>query len=167
MSKGPSAAGARALFHRRSRSRQTAKEAEWAYALAVARGCHRAECILDAHNAQGNTSAVAIRLQRVPTPDANSDLYVFENSRIPGEYKIGKSTEVRQRARGLQRSQSFYIHSVASFEGKVHLEQEVRHMLAHCLLPREVAPGREWHACSLQTALGAIGQAIDSEKALQ
>ena len=102
-----------------------------------------------------------------PSPPANSDLCVFENSRIPGEYKIGTSTEVRQRARGLQRSQSFYIHSVASFEGKGHLEQKVRHMLAHCLLPREVAPGREWHACSLQTALGAIGQAIDSEKALQ
>ena len=101
-----------------------------------------------------------------PPPDENSDLYVFKNNRIPGEYKIGRSTEVWQRARGLQRSQIFYIHSVASFQGKGHLEQTVRRMLTHCLLPREVAPGREWHACSLQTALGAIGQAIDNEKAL-
>ncbi len=68
---------------------------------------------------------------------------------------------------GLQRSQSFYIRSVASFEGKGHLEPKVRQMLSHCALPRDVASGREWHACSLQTALGAIGQAIDSEKALQ
>ena len=40
-------------------------------------------------------------------------------------------------------------------------------MLAHCLLPREVAAGTEWHACSLQMALAAIGQAIDSENAQQ
>ena len=46
-----------------------------------------------------------------PPPNANMDLYVFENSRTPGEYKIGKSTEVRQRARGLQRSQSFSIYT--------------------------------------------------------
>ena len=91
---------------------------------------------------------------------------MFENSRIQGEYKIGRSTEVWQRARGLRRSQSFYIHSVASFQGKGHLEQTVRRMLSHCLLSREVAPGREWHACSLQTALGATGQAIDNEAAL-
>ncbi len=37
---------------------------------------------------------------------------------------------------------------------------------AGALSPPYVAPGREWHACSLQTALGAIGQAIDNEKAL-
>ncbi len=97
-------------------------------------------------------------------PNATTDLYVFENSRLPGENKIGRSTGVRQRAQGLQRSQSFYIRSVASFEGKGHLEQKVRQMLAHCVLPREVAPGREWHACSLQSASGTIGQAIDSEE---
>ena len=44
---------------------------------------------------------------------------------------------------------------------------KVRQMLAHCLLSPEVAKGGEWHACSLQTALAAIGQAIDSEKAQQ
>ena len=40
-------------------------------------------------------------------------------------------------------------------------------MLAYCLLPVEVAKGREWHACSLQMALGAIGHAIDGENAQQ
>ena len=39
----------------------------------------------------------------------------------------------------------------------------MRETLAYCLLPIEVAKGREWHACSLQPALAAIGQAIDSE----
>ena len=94
-------------------------------------------------------------------------LYLFENTRLPGEYKIGRSADVGARAQALQQSQSFYVRNVASFEGMGHLEGKVRRMLAHCLLPREVAPGREWHACSLQTALGTIGQAIDSEKAQQ
>ena len=71
------------------------------------------------------------------------------------------------RAQALQQSQSFYVRNVASFEGMGNLEGKLKRMLAHCLLPREVAPGREWHACSLQTALGAIAQAIDSEKAQQ
>ncbi len=71
------------------------------------------------------------------------------------------------RAQALQQSQSFYVQKVAWFENQGHLEGKVREMLASCLLPREVAPGREWHACSLQTALAAIGQAIDDEKAQQ
>ena len=54
---------------------------------------------------------------------------------------------------------------VAVFEGKGHLEDKVREMLAYCLLPREVAAGTEWHACSLPTALAAIGHAIESEEA--
>ena len=53
------------------------------------------------------------------------------------------------------------------FENQGHLDGKVRKMLAYCLLPREVAPGREWHACSLLTALAPIGQAIDDEKAQQ
>ena len=41
----------------------------------------------------------------------------------------------------------------------------MREMLAYCLLPREVAAGTEWHTCSLQTALAAIGQAIENDNA--
>ena len=92
------------------------------------------------------------------------DLYVFKNSRLP-EYKIGRSSDIAARSHALQKSQNFYIQRVAILEGKGHLEDKVRQMLAHCLLPREVAAGTEWHACSLQTALAAIGQAIDSENA--
>ena len=94
-------------------------------------------------------------------------LYVFENVRLPGEYKIGRTADVEVRAQALQQSQSIYVRNVASFDGKGHLEGKVRKMLAYCLLPREVAPGREWHACPLQTALGAIGPAVDDEKAQQ
>ena len=94
------------------------------------------------------------------------DLYVFKNSRLP-EYKIGRSSDIAARSHGLQKSQNFYIQKVAIFEGEGHLEDTVREMLAYCLLPREVAAGTEWHACSLQTALAAIGHAIDSENAQQ
>ena len=65
----------------------------------------------------------------------------------------------------MEASQNFYMLRVAIFEGKGHLEDTVREMLAYCLLPREVGSGREWHTCSLQTALAAIGHAIDSENA--
>ena len=53
------------------------------------------------------------------------------------EYKIGRSSDIAARSDALQKS------------------------------PVEVAKGREWHACSLQTALAAIGHAIDSENAQQ
>ncbi len=92
------------------------------------------------------------------------DLYVFKNSRLP-EYKIGRSSDVAARRDALQKSQNFYIQKVAIFEGRGHLEDKVRVMLAYCILPVEVAKGREWHACSLQTALAAIGHAIDGESA--
>ena len=94
------------------------------------------------------------------------DLYVFKNSRLP-EYKIGRSSDIAARSDALQKSQNFYIQKVAIFEGKGHLEDTVRAMLTYCLLPVEVAKGREWHACSLQTALAAIGHAIDGENAQQ
>ena len=81
------------------------------------------------------------------------DLYVFKNSRLP-EYKIGRSSDIAARCQALQRSQNFYTQRVATFEGKGHLEDTVREMLAYCLLPREVAAGTEWHTCSLQTEIG-------------
>ena len=92
------------------------------------------------------------------------DLYVFKNSRLP-EYKIGRSGDTAARSNGMEASQNFYMLRVAIFEGKGHLEDTVREMLAYCLLSREVAAGTEWHACSLQTALAAIGQAIENDNA--
>ena len=64
----------------------------------------------------------------------------------------------------LQSSQNFYLQTVAVFEGKGYLENKISTVLAYCLLPPEVAASKEWHACSLQTALAAIGQAIESEQ---
>ena len=90
-------------------------------------------------------------------------LYVFKNSRLP-EYKIGRSSNTTARSHQLQSSQNFYMETVAVFENRGYLEGKVRTMLAYCLLPPEVAAGKEWHACSLQTALAAIGQAIESDQ---
>ena len=90
------------------------------------------------------------------------DLYVFKNSRLP-DFKIGRSSDIAARSQALQKSQNFHIQRIATFEGKGHLEDAVRKRLAYCLLPKEVAAGTEWHTCSLQTALAAIGQAIDEE----
>ena len=67
----------------------------------------------------------------------------------------------------MEASQNFYILKVAIFPGKGNLEDTVREMLRYCLLSREVAAGEEWHTCSLQTALAAIGQAIDNDNAGQ
>ena len=92
------------------------------------------------------------------------DLYVFKNSRLP-EYKIGRSGDPPARSNGMEASQNFYMLRVAIFEGKGHLEDTVREMLAYCLLSREVGRGTEWHTCSLPTALAAIGNAIENENA--
>ena len=92
------------------------------------------------------------------------DLYVLKNSRLP-EYKIGCSGDIDARSNGLQKSQNFYILKVAIFPGKGYLEDTVRDMLRYCLLSREVAAGEEWHTCSLQVALAAIGQAIENDNA--
>ena len=91
------------------------------------------------------------------------DLYIFKNSRLP-EYKIGRSSNTMARIHHLQQSQNFYMKTITVFEGKGYLEHKVRTMLAYCLLPPEVAAGKEWHACSLQTALAAVGQAIESDQ---
>ena len=91
------------------------------------------------------------------------DLYVFKNFRLL-EYKIARSSDTMARTHHLQQSQNFDMQTIAVFEGKGYLENKVRTMLAYCLLPPEVAAGKEWHARSLQTALGAFGQAIESEQ---
>ena len=96
-------------------------------------------------------------------PSRGEHLYIFKNSRLP-EYKIGRSSNTLTRSHQLQTAQNFYIQTVAVFENKGYLEGKVRTMLAYCLLPSEVAAGKEWHACSLQTAMAAIGQAIESDK---
>ena len=89
-----------------------------------------------------------------------SDLYVMQNSRIPGELKIGRSQDVEARRHSLQRSQNFRMLVLAVFPQAGHMERSVHEMLAYCRVPEEVAAGREWFCCSPQTAFSAIGQAL-------
>ena len=92
------------------------------------------------------------------------DLYVFKNSRLP-DYKIGCSGNIDARSNSMDVSQNFYMLQVAIFPGKGYLEDTVRDMLRYCILSREVGRGMEWHTCSLQTVLSAIGQAIENDNA--
>ena len=131
----------------------------------------RSACGIAADRARrwGTTRRGARLRPREPTKSrhgSEAEGYVFKNSRLP-EYKIERSSDIAARSHGLQKSQNFYRQKVAIFEGEGHLEDTVREMLAYCLLSREVAAGTEGHACWLQTALAAIGHAIDSQNAQQ
>ena len=88
-------------------------------------------------------------------------LYVMQNSRIPGELKIGRtSRSVASRAQDLCASQNFRIDPVCSFHGFGHIELRVHEILK----TRRVTEGsgREWFKVSLQEAVAAIMAAMIS-----
>ena len=87
------------------------------------------------------------------------DLYMMQNSRIPGELKIGRSQDVEARRRSLQRSQNYRMLVLAVFPQAGNIEGCVHEMLSYCRVTEEAA-GREWFRCSPQTAFSAIGQAL-------
>ena len=94
--------------------------------------------------------------------ESYTDLYVMQNSRIPGEVKIGKSSNPENRKKSLQASQNFRINLLAAFPDAGHIETRVHAMLAYCRVLD--VPGREWFACSAQTAFAAIGNALAEQK---
>ena len=90
-------------------------------------------------------------------------LYVMQNSRIPGELKIGRSQDVEARRRSLQRSQNYRMLVLAVFPQAGNIEGCVHEMLSYCRVTEEAA-GREWFRCSLQTAFAAIGQVLGESR---
>ena len=94
----------------------------------------------------------------IPPGPGTHDLYVMENSRIPGELKIGCSKDVPRRKRDFEAQQNFRINVIAVFPGKGYLEREVHLQLSH-LRVAECA-GTEWFKCSLGEALAAIDQVL-------
>ena len=90
-----------------------------------------------------------------------SNLYVMANSRIPGEYKVGRSKGVEQRREDLQNGQNFKMEIVATFPGNGYAEGWVHDRLA----PSRVheGAGREWFRASLSDILHAIGRVLESE----
>ena len=94
--------------------------------------------------------------------DGEDDLYVMENSRIPGEVKIGRSSNPENRKKSLQASQNFRINLLGAFPDARPIESRVHAMLAYCRVLD--VPGREWFKCSTQMAFAAIGTALAEQK---
>ncbi len=91
-----------------------------------------------------------------------SNLYVMANSRIPGEYKVGRSKSVEQRREDLQNGQNFKMVIVATFPGAGYAEGLVHDRLAHSRVNE--GPGREWFWASLSDILHAVGRSVESER---
>ena len=89
------------------------------------------------------------------------DLYIMQNSRIPGEFKIGRSKDARARQKDLQASQHFHMIVHAVFPEAGHLEKWVHDILAAHRV--QDAPGAEWFKTSLHTAVAAVVMAKDSD----
>ena len=87
-----------------------------------------------------------------------SALYIMENSRIPGEVKIGCSNDVPKRKKELECTHNFRMNVLAIFPGKGYLEREVHLQLSH-LRVAECA-GTEWFKCSLGKAVAVINQVM-------
>ena len=66
----------------------------------------------------------------------------MRNTRIPNEYKIGRSQDAARRKNDLERSQNFSIEILATFPGGGRHETAVRRALAHNAVAG--VPGREW-----------------------
>jgi hypothetical protein len=92
-----------------------------------------------------------------PSAPHAPDLYIFSNSLLPGILKIGRSKDVERRRAEMQRSQPFYINTVATFPGKGHLEASIHATFQASLVD---GPGREWFRVSESDAIHAIAVAM-------
>ena len=97
---------------------------------------------------------------RAAEPAGPDDLYIMQNSRIPGEFKIGRSRDVCARQRDLQASQNYRMIVHAVFPEAGHLERRVHDILADCRV--QGAPGTEWFKTTLSAAGAAVMLAKES-----
>ena len=86
-------------------------------------------------------------------------LYLMENSRIPGEIKVGRSRNPHHRARNMSVAHNFSLKLVATFPGEGRLEPHV-----HALLAEHRVPGasKEWFRINRKRAFSAISHAMDN-----
>ena len=96
-------------------------------------------------------------LEPVVAPGTH-DLYIMENSRIPGELKIGYSKDVPRRKKEFEAQQNFRMYVLAVFPGKGYLENQVHDILDNFRVAE--CAGTEWFKCSLGEALAAIDQVL-------
>ena len=90
--------------------------------------------------------------------DTHEDLYIMQNSRIPGEIKIGRSNNVPRRKKDLEQAQNFKMNVLTIFPGKGYLEKEVHKRLKDFQVTG--CAGTEWFKCSFGEAVQAIDQVI-------
>jgi len=105
----------------------------------------------------------ARRFARTQESTKEDALYVFQNSQIPGEYKVGRSRNSESRAAELERSQNFRIVELVMLPAMGFLEASVHERLARYRV--QGSPGREWFHCPFQIILTSIGQVME-ERAL-
>ena len=86
------------------------------------------------------------------------DLYVFRNPRLPGEFKVGRSSDVERRRLELQASQNFHLEAVAVFPGMGRHEAYVHDALAEY---RVLCPSREWFRLDLARLLAYLGEVLE------
>ena len=104
--------------------------------------------------------ARSVRARPAAEPAGPNDLYIMQNSRIPGEFKIGRSRDVRARQRDLQASQNYRMIVHAVYPEAGHLEGRVHDILAHCRV--QGTPGTEWFKTTLSAAGAAVMLAKES-----
>ena len=88
----------------------------------------------------------------------DSCLYIMSCSRIPGEYKIGRSHNPHERAQELQRGHNFEMIVHAVFPNLGHRELDVHMALRHCRV--QAGSSREYFRCCLANVLEVIGLVI-------
>ena len=91
-------------------------------------------------------------------PALLGSLYVLENSRIPGELKVGRSANPHRRARSMSVSHNFQLKLLATFPGEGRLEPYVHGLLAEHRVP---GSSREWFRVSRKRAFDAVSRAME------
>ena len=93
-------------------------------------------------------------------PQKKDDLYVFQNSRISDEKKVGRSHDPEARAKQLSQCQNFRIQILKTYHGQGYLEATIHKRLK----ARKVneGDGQEWFKIDLQT-LDTIIQGVIAE----
>ena len=81
-------------------------------------------------------------------------LYIMSCSRIPGEYKIGRSSNPHERAQELQRGHNFEMIIHAIFPNLGHRELDIHMALRHCRV--HSGPSREYFKACLIDILNVI-----------
>ena len=85
-------------------------------------------------------------------------MYIMQNSRIPDEYKVGRSHNPQARAKDLSTCQNFWIQILQVYPGKGHLESTVHQRLKSRRVT--ACAGTEWFRVDLDVTQTIIDGVI-------